>query len=45
MDHLQGLDFGGMIKMDLIKIGWEGGACFEFFWLENMEKWCAVVTN
>jgi hypothetical protein len=24
MDHLEGLDCGGMIKMDLIKIGWEG---------------------
>jgi hypothetical protein len=24
MDHLEGLDFGGTIKMDLIKIGWEG---------------------
>jgi len=43
MDHLEGLDFGGTIKMDLVKIQWEG-----VFWIhlaQNMEEWYAVVTN
>ena len=24
MGHLESLDFGGMIEVDLIKMGWEG---------------------
>jgi len=42
-DHLEGLDFGGIITMDLIKIGWEG--VFRTHLTQNMEEWRAVVTN